>query len=139
MADGVTLIESEIEQLAGLLASGPWSGAKMGLCTSNFTPAPTDVLATFTAGEPTVSGYARQNLTGWSTPTLDGSNRAVSEADLVTFLNMDSIPTGTIYVWFFVDSGGTLALMGGRFAIPFVLPATTGSYPTTPFARLRYE
>jgi len=139
VADGVTCIESEAEQLEGLLASAPWVGATMGLSTTNITPTPGTVAADLLPGEVAVSGYTRAALAGWTTPTIDGSNRAVSDADPVTFLNTSGGDTPVVYCWFFLDTASAKFLQAGRFALPFVIPATIGTYTTTPFARLRYE
>jgi len=57
----------------------------------------------------------------------------------VTFLNTSGGDTSVIYCWFIIDQTSGKLLSAGRFATPFVLVAISGSYPTTPFARLRYE
>lgn len=137
--DGVTPNEGKIPQLTQLLAATVWSNAKIGLSEADITPDADTVAADLTVDEVSVSGYSRQSLTGWSTPAIDGSDRAVSEADDVTFLNTSGGDSGIIYTWFFIDNTFGTLLEAGRFSTPFVLIASTGSYTTTPFVRLGSE
>lgn len=133
--NGVIADESKILLLEVTLAATPFNStnAKMGLSTTNITPDGATVLADLTAGELAVAGYARQTLTGWATPTLTSDFHAYSEATAVTFLNTSGAPTGTIYTWFFVDTGNGKLICSGRFGTPFILPATTGTYTVKPF------
>lgn len=134
--DGVVTDESKQKLLDQRVAAAPFtSNLYMGLSTTNITPTRTTVAGDLTPGEVSASGYARQQLTSWAAATLSGAV-ATALAAAVTFLNTGGSDTGTIYTWFFIDTATGKLVMAGRFSVPFVLVATTGSYTTTPFWRL---
>lgn len=133
--NGVVCDESKVKLCTNRVGNVPMTTLKMLLSEADITPDHATVAGDLTADEVSVSGYARQDVTGWGTPTLDGSFRAVAVAAAVTFLNTSGAPTGTIYTWGFIDTVANKLVMAGRFDLPFILPATTGSYTTTPFWR----
>lgn len=124
--------ESKILILAERLTNPPYDTLRMGLSTTNITPDHATSLATLTAGELAVTGYARQDVTGWATPILNGTFHAYSEADPVTFDNSSGSPTGTVYTWFFVDYTLNKLVRSGRFSAPFLISAG-GSITFIPF------
>ena len=136
MSAGVIVDEIKIMLLDQRTANPPFDTAEMGLSEANITPDHATIAADLTADEVTVTGYARQALTGWTTPTLDGSFIANTTAAPVTFLNTSGGDSGTIYCWFIIDSVSGLLIMAGRFSTPFVVVATSGAYTTTPYAKL---
>lgn len=133
--DGVLTDESKVKLCTNRLANPPMTTLKMLLSNSNITPDHATVAADLTVNEISVTGYSRQDVTGWGTPTLDGSNRAVATATPVTFLNTSGGDSPTVYTWGFIDTATNKLVAAGRFDLPFILPATTGSYTTTPFWR----
>jgi hypothetical protein len=139
MSLGVTCDESKVLLLTQLLASGPWAFAQMLLSEADITPDRSTVAADLTADEVSVGGYARQAVTSFDGPTLDGSGFAFSQADVVTFLNTSGGDSGTIFTWGIIDSSNGKLIEAGRWDTPFVLVATSGNFPTRPTVRLRGE
>lgn len=136
MSAGVIVDEIKILLLDQRVNVPPFDTAEFGLSEANITPDHATVAADLTTDEVTVTGYARQAVSGWGTPTLDGSFVANVTAAPVTFLNTSGGDSGTIYCWFVIDSVTGLLIMAGRFSVPFVLVATSGTYTTTPYAKL---
>lgn len=139
MSVGVTCDESKNALLAALVASGPWTDAYMMLSEADITPDRETVLADLDVDEVTVSGYARQPITGLGTPAIvtPGVSRVI--ADPCTFINTSGGDSGTIYTWGIVDDTTGHLIEAGRWDTPFVLEATIGEFVTTPTVRLSGE
>lgn len=111
-----------IAKLTALLA-GPYVGAKLVLYSNNVTITETTVLGDFTPC--TFPGYSDQTLSGWSTPTDDGSHHAASTPSPASFTPSGSA-SGNIYGAFIADSGGTHLLDAGQFdSAPLNVPDGT--------------
>lgn len=102
---------SLVEMIAGFL-----SACQMALFSSNITISSSTTLANMLAGEASFTGYARSNLTTWSTPTNDGTNAAVSTTTQGQFTATGSGGTGNLYGYFLVNSAGTQWYGGERFS-----------------------
>jgi hypothetical protein len=133
--DGTLTDESKVKLLSNELVNPPWTTASMVLSTYNAAIDHTTTAAALLAGELTVSGYTRQPLYGWSTPTLDSTFRAVAQANAVTFANSSGAPTPTVYSWAFLDTASNKLIVAGLFDLPFSIPAGGGTFVTVPFAR----
>jgi hypothetical protein len=132
--DGVFLDESKNLSLTDMLANAPWAGCKMGLSQYTFTIDHATPGSSLTSAEIAFTGYARQVLSGWSTPTLDSLFRAVSFAAPVTFANSGTVSSSSISSWFFIDETSGDVLIAGNFSTPFVILASD-SFTTVPFIR----
>lgn len=110
--DGVIqLLNAQITYIGGLY---------YGLFTTNLTIAHNTVLSTVTAVEAAWTGYARQQVSSWPTPTIVSGVASMAGNTLLTF-NNTSGSTQTFYGWFAVDtSSGKLiaALNIGATTIP---------------------
>ncbi len=92
----------------------------MGLFTNNHTIVEGTVLTDLT--EVSVSGYARQALTGFGGPTGPVGGVWTSTAGNVTFTNSSGSPV-TIYGWFYVGNARAVFYGGGNFGTALTLPA----------------
>jgi len=133
---GTMADECKADMLDERLANPPFTTLEMGLSHANITPDHATVAADLTAAEVSVAGYARQTLSGWTAAALQPDFKALSQATPVTFLNTSGGDSGTVYTWFWIDTSSGHLVEAGRFALPFVLVATTGSYTTTPYDTL---
>lgn len=133
--DGVICDESKVKLVTNEVANPPFTTLQMLLSLANITPTETTVAADLTGSEVAVTGYARQTVTGWGTPALDGAHRAATYAGSVTFLNTGVVPSGTIYTWGFIDTATGHLVVAGRFAVPFILAAVSGTYSAVPIWR----
>lgn len=132
MALGPLSDESKINILTQRLANTPYNTLQMGLSTANITPDHATTLATLVAGEIAPAGYARQAVSGWSTPILTPDFHAYSEAGTVTFTQTSGSDTAVIYTWFWRDSTNNKLVRSGRFAAPFVI-SSGGTISFIPF------
>lgn len=132
--DGVVCDESKVALINARTANAPFNTLVMGLSQANITPSRTTVAGDLTPSEVSVTGYARQTVGTWGTPSLSSGLVTVNAAP-VTFNNSGGSDSGTIYCWFFFDTATNKLVAAGRFTLPFVL-AAGGSYTTTPFWRL---
>jgi hypothetical protein len=78
----------------------------MGLLGSSITVGTGTTLTNCTSAECTFTGYSRYNLTGWSTPSIDGSGAAATTA-IGYFTPTGGGGSGNVYGYFLTDSGGT--------------------------------
>ena len=138
--NAVTFDESKIALLTQQLAAGPFAGSncKMMLFDTLTALAHTDTLSTLSAHELAFSGYARQTVTGWGTPTLTSDKHARSQAGTVTFSNTSGSPSNTITGWALVDTAASKVIHAGLYDTPFVI-GDGEDYLTTPFYLLTGE
>lgn len=108
-----------------------WGTLVMGIFVADYTPQPTDSLGTYTAMEATWTGYVRANITGWSTPTLNGTGHAESDAGTVLFPNVSG-GAQTAYGYFLMDSSQTSLLWAERDGSAPVTIPDGQSYQITP-------
>ena len=134
---GVISDDSKVKMLEGQLANFPFNTVSMGLFTNIITPTHLTHLSDLT--ELAVTGYARQPVTSWGTPTLSPDNHAVSSAPAVIFHNTGVADSPLIRGWFYVDTSSNTLLAAATFEAPFTLVATTGVITITPFFRLTGE
>lgn len=92
---------------AAAIKAAKLDGASVGLTTTTHTPAAADVKATYTALEASWVGYSAQSSGTWSTPNIDGSNRAVMYSQLLTY-TVTSGGTGSTVYNYFVYNGTEL-------------------------------
>jgi hypothetical protein len=90
------------------LLTANWGTLDCGLFKSMHTPADGDTLATYTAIEADFPGYARQQIQNWLAASTDGTGRALSVADVVTFTRGAGGAPQNIYGYFVVDAAGNL-------------------------------
>jgi hypothetical protein len=132
--NGVLFDQSKIEllteQLAGTLFAG--SNVQMALFYGITSLDHTDTYAGLVANEASFTGYARQTVTGWGTPTLTADFHARSQALTVTFSNTGGSDSSSITAWALIDTGSNKLIQGGLYDVPFVIPAGQ-DYLTTPF------
>lgn len=111
-----------------------WGGVYLCLGTADFTPDPSSVLADFV--EATFSGYLRGLLAAdWSAGVLMPDAVALTATDEVTFTNSGGAASPLIYTYFFFHPPTSQIVLGGRFDLPFQIPAA-GSRTFTPFLSL---
>ncbi len=107
------------------------SGALVDLYTNNQTPVHGSVIGDFTLAAWT--GYAQGSLTGWNAASLDGSNRAKSTPNLVTFNNTSGSAktaygyvvrssSGGVLIFAELFTGGSITINNGtslELSVPF--------------------
>jgi hypothetical protein len=102
---------------------------KLGLLKTNLTLALTDVIATYTAQEATVSGYAPISLTNanWTGSTSAGVSAFTYPTVTWTFTTNTAVQT--IYgVFLYVDNGMTKTLFGAKMlTTPYLVPPAGGT------------
>jgi hypothetical protein len=106
-----------------------WGTLDMGLFKAMHTPADLDTLATYVAIEADFPGYARQAIANWQLPVTDGTGRASTIADAVTFTRgVGGLPQ-SIFGYFVVDAGGILlwAELDPNAPVPINNPGNTYS------------
>ena len=130
---GTMADESKNKLLLNRLSNPPFTTLEMGLSEANITPDHATVASDLTTNEVSVAGYARQAISGWSAPALTPDFKSRSNASPVTFVNTGGVDSGTIYCWFWIDTATGNIVEAGRYALPFVLVATVGTYTTTPY------
>lgn len=86
-----------LNQQLAYLATLQWC-----LFTTNLTPAPTDVAATYTAAEAAWAGYSRQTVGSWPTPTTTSGYASTSPPTLLSFPNTSG-SAQAFYGWFAID------------------------------------
>jgi hypothetical protein len=108
----VTPTAADLLDLTAVLATAPWMGMKLHLCTTNFTPTKTNVLADFTPGEATFVGYSAQTIT-FGTPYIDASGNAVATA-LVSFSSTANTTPNTLYTCYATNTAGSTLQFSAR-------------------------
>jgi hypothetical protein len=127
--NGTESNEGKVAILTAQLAAAPVAGMQMGLLTSTVPTDGTGTLADCVAAEASWSGYARQAVSGWSTPTLQTDHSAASSSGTVTFSNTGGTTTPAITGWFWVDPSNTFTLFIGAYSPTFTIIAG-GTFPT---------
>jgi hypothetical protein len=119
--DNITLNTTQKTVMSGTL--------KLGLFVSNLTLALSDVMATFTAVEATVSGYSPISLTtsSWSGSTSGGVSLYTYPTVTWTFTANTAVQT--VYgVFFYSDNGMVKKLVGAKkLASSYLVPPGGGS------------
>jgi len=112
---GTVPTAAEVDTLTDMVASelNTWF---MRLFSGNITPSGTTTLATMLANEASFTGYAPVALTTWTTPTIDGTNAAISTSTQGQFTPTSAGGSGNIYGYFLTNSGGTKFFGVERFA-----------------------
>jgi hypothetical protein len=93
----------------------------MGLLGSSLTVGTGTTLLNCTAVECTFTGYARYNLTAWSSPAIDGSGAAATTVTAY-FTPTGGGGSGNIYGYFLTDSGSTYFYGVEVFTTPVSAP-----------------
>ena len=112
MAAIVRPTASQLVDLGVLVGAVPYLGAKMHLCTIDFTPTKDTVLADLVAGEANFVGYAAKTIT-WLGPYLDGLDNAVADA-VANWIMTGALPTNICYVAYITDSASAILLASWR-------------------------
>lgn len=89
--------------------------AVMRLFSGNITPGDSTTLATLLANEASFTGYTPAALTGWTTPTTDGSGAAVTTSTTGQFTGTSAGGTGNLYGYFVTNAAGTQLYYCERF------------------------
>jgi len=112
---GIVPKAAETDTLTDMVASllNTWY---MRLFSTNLTPDANTTLATLLADEASFTGYAPVALTTWSSPSIDGTNAAVTTSTQGQFTGTGVGGTGNIYGYFLTNSGGTKLYGCERFA-----------------------
>jgi hypothetical protein len=87
--------------------SGVLNGVKIRLFASSVPIGPTTTLSSLLAAEASFSGYTPNVLTVWSAPTIDMTGRATTQCTQPSFTGTAGGGTGSLYGYFYTDSGGT--------------------------------
>lgn len=89
------------------LLQGDFASAEVLLFTTFHTPAPSDVLATYTAIEAAWTGYARQSPAPFDAASIDGDGHAFSYSALLSF-PVTAVAGGTVVYGYAVLLGSDL-------------------------------
>jgi hypothetical protein len=108
---------AELRLLTILIAA--WGTLDVRLFKNNYTPDDTSTAANFTPAD--YSGAVTENPT-WGTPATDGSGRAYTLSDTLSF-PVASSGTQTVYGWYATDAGGNY-LFGMRFGSAVTVSTT---------------
>lgn len=112
---GIVPKAAETDTLTDMIAS-ILSTAKMHLFSGNITPDANTTLATLAANEASFTGYSAQTLSTWSSPSIDGTNAAVSTSTQGQFTGTGVGGTGNLYGYYLTNSGSTKLYGCERFA-----------------------
>ena len=129
--------ESKNEVLAAILASSRITNARFMLGTTLAAIDHDTPYATFAAVEAAWTGYARQVLSGWTTPVLSGLY-SISLAAMVTISNSSGSTSPTITWWAIVDNTASKIVQAGLYPAPFTIP-DSDVYRTTPVLTFKGE
>jgi hypothetical protein len=112
---GTVPTAAELDTLTDMVSSllGTWH---MRLFSSNLTPSSTTTLAALLAAEASFTGYAAASLTGWTTPSIDGTSAAITTSTTGQFTPTSAGGTGNLYGYFLTNAGGTKLYGAERFA-----------------------
>jgi hypothetical protein len=136
--NGVILDDSKVKLATNQVANAPFTTLQMGLFTTLTALTHATLTATIIADELSVSGYSRQTVSGWGTPTITADFHAITYASTVTFNNSSGSSSALITGWFLYDTAASKIVAAGLFDNPFVILAGS-SYITTPFWQLTGE
>lgn len=112
-------------------ATGGYYNGYVVLFTNDYTPDNTTLLSDLTLA--TFSGYSPQSLSGLSTPTINGSDQAQSDAASVAWA-LSGTSSGDLYGFAILNNAQNLCLLAGRFdSAPINVPdgSTLTIYPST--------
>lgn len=104
----LVVVQDGTQNLLDQLRSG-WGTLVMGLFVINHVPAATDVIGDYTPIEASWTGYARQSVTGFVIPVIDGTGHSVTNAPSVVFSNSSGSAV-TVYGYFMMDPTATTLL-----------------------------
>jgi len=129
--------ETKPSTLADILAGTNVPNAKLALLTGVGTITDADSFATITALEVSFTGYARQTVSGWSSPSMAG-HRAVAVSALVVFTNSGGSASPSINGWALLDTTLNKVIIADKYSAPFTIAAGT-AYTTAIVLTFRGE
>lgn len=111
-ADYVIPQSTGLVNLTALLATAPWTGMKLHLCKTDFTPTPLTVLTDYSAAQADFTGYAARTLT-FGAPFIDSAGNIVATA-IVSYLCTDAVTPNQIYTCYATDTAAAVLMFGSR-------------------------
>src|SRR5262245_14252632 len=129
--------ENKPETLQAILDSTALVNAQLLLFTTITSITDATPFSTFTGNEVSFTGYSRQNVEGWSFPSMSG-HRAVSVSEIITFLNSGGSPSPTITGWALIYPDSSHVIVADLYSTPFSI-AAGGAYTTALVLTFRGE
>ena len=107
------------------------------LYRNDLTPGPATELGDF--NDANYSGYAAQEPENWTAPVDDGTGRAISEADTLTFTHNGGGVANNVYGYYVVNAGGDLLWCERFGTAPLVMASAADSFTLRPKLTLRSQ